>query len=119
MPPIAPSPQGSRAGLITSLVIFVILFVTSTIFAIHFYTLWEAAELAHKTDVDNLKPGITAAVIAGNKEVGEVIREAGKRPPLTGIELALEQKHDLAKLITSNPAAPLDGVKADTTRTIE
>ena len=33
---MAVSPQGSRAGLITAVVIFAILFVTSTIFAIYF-----------------------------------------------------------------------------------
>ena len=34
------SPQGSRAGLITAVVIFVILFVASTIFAIYYQVQW-------------------------------------------------------------------------------
>jgi hypothetical protein len=42
MPPI--NQQGSRAGLITALVVFVILFVTSTMFAIKFRSEWQASD---------------------------------------------------------------------------
>jgi hypothetical protein len=125
MPPIAPNPQNSRAGLITSLVIFVILFVTSTIMAIHFYTQWEAAELKKTTDVANLAPGVTAAVIANNREVGNVITESKTHPPLTGIEMALQERDVLAGMITGNPQAVTDpakgvaAVQADRTRALE
>jgi hypothetical protein len=119
MPPITPSQQNSRAGLITSLVIFVILFVTSTIIAIHFYTLFMAEQQAHKTDITNLNPGVTLSVLANNHEVADVIDEAKKHPPMTGIEWAIQQRNKLAKLITSNQGAPIAAVEADTSRTLE
>ncbi|HET6247333.1 MAG TPA: BRCT domain-containing protein [Tepidisphaeraceae bacterium] len=119
MPPIAPSPQGSRATLITSLVIFVILFVTSTIMAIHFYTQWEASEKVVADTKNALKDAVNTNVISNNKEVAELISQSKGHAPLTGIEYAVQQKDDLAKLITSNPAAQTEAVKADTLRTMQ
>ena len=59
MPPI--NQQGSRAGLVTGLVIFTILFVTAAIFAIYFNVQLRA------TDLDR-SPAFHAAI--GCAEVG-------------------------------------------------
>src|SRR5689334_10219111 len=78
MPPV--TPQSSRAGLITALVVFVILFVTSAVLAV--YNMAEAGKLQQEvarsrsesaqfvTDPDKTSEQVAAAVAAG--------RESGK-----------------------------------------
>ena len=117
MPPIAPSPQASRAGLITSLVVFVVLFVTATIFAIYFGTQMKASDLALKQSVAKLAPSVTEADL-GNPDVAAVNSAAEKQRPMTGILMAIKQRNDFAKIITGNPAAAIDATTNDTSRSI-
>src|SRR3989442_5802487 len=98
MPPI--SPQGSRTGLITALVIFVILFVTSTILFIY-----ENAERRKLEDrVQHLEVDradlISEAVMTG-PDVTQLIELAkNSNPPMTAVEAVLAQRRQLAKTIT-------------------
>ncbi|MDB5355567.1 MAG: hypothetical protein JWN24_2020 [Phycisphaerales bacterium] len=111
MPPIA-SPQGSRSSLITAVVVFVILFVTSTIFAIYYNT-----QLAAAVDKYELKiKKLSAAAVEGdltNTEVAALNDRARKRGGLTGIQLAIADRSAETKLINGNAAAPLENVTAD------
>lgn len=116
MPPIAPAPQGSRAALITALVIFVILFVTATIFSIYCGTKWQAEARAHVGDIAALAPAANSGDLA-NPDVQEVNQDAAKRS-LTGITNAIAQRNKAKALIAGNAAAPLDSILADTSRTI-
>ncbi|MDB5332669.1 MAG: hypothetical protein JWP03_3820 [Phycisphaerales bacterium] len=116
MPPIA-SPQGSRAGLITAVVVFVILFVTSAIFAIYYNTQWQAALIKDEQDLKRLAP----AVVPGDMtlpDVATLTARASKRAPMTGIQIALADRAAEAKLITGNPAAPLDNISADVSKAL-
>src|SRR2546421_3805855 len=78
MPPI--SPQGSRTGLVTTLVVFVILFVTTTILWIY-----ESAERRNRDD----------QVTELNKRMREVVDEA---------TIATPDVEVLKKAATENPA---------------
>ena len=104
MPPI--SPQGSRTGLITALVIFVILFVTSTILFIY-----ENAEHRKLEDrVQHLESDradlISDAVMTG-PDVTQLIELAkNSNPPMTAVEAVLAQRRQLAKTITGQEVAP-------------
>jgi hypothetical protein len=124
MPPIAPNPQNSRAGLITALVIFVILFITSTVLNFHFYAQWDA-EIKKTAEVKTaLEPGMTTAAKA-KPEVENIIKASQSHPPLTGIEMALQERDELGGIITGNPAAMADpsrglaAVQADKSRTLD
>jgi hypothetical protein len=116
MPPIA-SPQGSRAGLITAVVVFVILFVTSTIFAIYYNTQWQAAIIKDEQDLKKLAPAVTPADMT-SLDVAALVARTAKRAPLTGIQIALADRAAEAKLITGNPATPLDNISADVAKTL-
>jgi len=95
MPPV--SPQSSRAGLITALVVFVILFVTSAVLAI--YNMAEAGKLQtevarnksenaqYVTDPAKTNEQVTAAVAAG--------RESGK----SAIEAVIDERDVAVKQI--------------------
>ena len=97
MPPIPP-PQGSRAALITSLVIFVILFVTSTVMLFHFQSLAEANEKSKKEYTDRIHPYITDA----DQTAPEVVALKGDAAisHVSAIQLALQQRDELAKQLT-------------------
>jgi multidrug efflux pump subunit AcrA (membrane-fusion protein) len=116
MPPIA-SPQGSRSTLITSLVIFVILWVTSTIFAIYYNTQLQASLVKNEQDIKKLAP-VAVFNDLTNPEVATLNERARKRAPLTGIQVALADRAAEAKLITGNAAAPLDNVSAEVSKTL-
>lgn len=111
MPPI--NTQGSRAGLITALVIFTILFVTSAIFAIYFNV-----QLTHQTEAfTNYKKQYTD-IVSENALVGNDVStlkalrsdgNSGYTPNDTVFDIVLKQRNDLIQLITgtvgSDPAA--------------
>jgi len=120
MPPIAPNPQQSRAGLITALVVFVILFVTSAIFAIYFNTQWQASIRDKQISLDRLRP-FASDTAATNAQVIAVKDEGAKqRPPVSGIEYAISQRDTIAKLFSGNPNGDLvEGITNDTMRALD
>jgi len=94
------SPQGSRAGLITALVIFVIGFVTATIYAIYYDAQWEKAKtdaaqehatrVQYVSDAELTSPDIQKYVTAAKK-------------PQAALDVAIAERELLAKDITGAP----------------
>jgi hypothetical protein len=94
------SPQGSRAGLITALVVFVIGFVTATIYAIYYDAQWEKA----KTDA--AQEHATRVQYVGdadltNAEIQKYVTSAKK--PQAAINVAISERELLAKDIVGTP----------------
>ncbi len=118
MPPIAPAPQASRAGLITSLVVFVVLFVTATIFAIYFGTQFKAAEMARVQTLARFTPSVNDADL-NLPEVIQVNDYASKHAPMTGLSAAIQQRDSLSKIITGNPNAAFDPIKDEIATTLK
>jgi hypothetical protein len=109
MPPI--SPQGSRTGMVTWLVIFVILFVTSTILFIY-----ENAEKRNLQDsVHRLETEkadlISDATVTGPEMTALVEFAKQSNPPTTAVDAVLAQRRNMAKTITGQ-ALPPDKVDA-------
>lgn len=111
MPPI--SPQSSRGGLITAVVIFVILFVTATIFAIYYGV--DAAK-THR-DYDTLKTSVIPRVLPGGSLTGpeleqlEAARTAQNHlpdinPSMPLLKVAMQQRDDFKNLIDPNAPSP-------------
>ncbi|HWE01799.1 MAG TPA: hypothetical protein VG326_05265 [Tepidisphaeraceae bacterium] len=117
MAPIAPIPQNSRAGLITSVVVFVVLFVTATICAIYYGTQWQAEIVKSKEAMSALADTATPKDVA-LPEVQAISQDARKRG-MTGIQVALEQRSAEAKIITGNPAEAVADITADTRATVD
>ena len=99
MPPI--SPQGSRTGLVTALVIFVILFVTTTILWIY-----ESAERRNRddriADYEKRYASVVDEATIGGADVQALLRRAtGTRRTagMSAMQIALAQRADLAKAI--------------------
>ena len=111
MPPI--SPQGSRTGLVTALVIFVILFVTTTILWIY-----ESAERRNRDEriaqyESRMRDVVDESTIAG-PEVAALSKAAQDNPAYSGksaMAVALAQRDDLSKKITGNAAAPAQALQ--------
>ncbi|QOV90293.1 hypothetical protein [Humisphaera borealis] len=111
MPPPLPTQQGSRAGLITAIVIFVILWLVSTVVYFQERGLRQQAENNEKAVVDKMKgigpadqtdPNLTAA------------REEMKESPLNvdnAFDLERKKKEFLAKVITGQAGIPADDAK--------
>jgi hypothetical protein len=105
MPPI--SPQGSRTGLVTALVIFVILFVTTTILWIY-----EGAERRNRddriADFEKSRREILDDATATGGEM-EALKTAGRDNPAyagkTAVQVALAQRDEMAKMIAGGTAA--------------
>jgi multidrug efflux pump subunit AcrA (membrane-fusion protein) len=99
MPPIPQ--QGSRAGLITALVIFAILFVTATIFAFIYNARATRADL----DLDNLRKKYNTVVAEGALTSPEVttLRDAGGGD--TVVNVAMAQTRQLAALLGGRDVA--------------
>lgn len=112
---IAPSPQGSRTGLITALVIFVILFVTAAVFAIYFGTQLQAETQQHAANLKKYAPYVTTADFNA-PEVQALIQNGSTGPD--ALQRAISQRGMEAKLITGSAAANTDSVTADTTNAI-
>jgi hypothetical protein len=116
MPPI--NQQGSRAGLVTGLVVFVILFVTSSIFAFQFYGNWQKTQ-ANYTAYQNNYKDIVPQPNLQQPDVTELSTARSESPARFGIVsndpllyVALKQRNGLAQQITgdaaSTPAVALD-----------
>ena len=121
MPPI--NQQGSRTALITALVVFVILFVVSAVFAFNYYGKYQQAEVNGEeyrkryngflTEADTQSP----AVAALNAAKAEQPAHFGlvNSPSVTAMTVALRQRDGLAARITGaeagqSPAAVDDAV---------
>lgn len=105
MPPI--SPQGSRTGLVTTLVVFVILFVTTTILWIY-----ESAERRNRDDriaeyEKRLRDVVDEATIGG-ADVQALIqsRDNPAYGGMSAMQIALAQRSDLSKAIAGTAASP-------------
>jgi hypothetical protein len=116
MPPI--NQQGSRAGLITALVVFAILFITSSIFAFQYYGQLQKTIV----DADSYKKRYNGIVLDNALASApiEALRTAAKEKPNkfnvtdndTAMQVSLNQTSTLASIIrgnaagTDNPAGP-------------
>ncbi len=101
------SQQGSRAGLITAVVIFVILFVVSTIFAIYFQVqMVQRDKLA--SDAINHTNEYVRPEAAGSPEVLELT--TAKKPNEAALDVILQQRSMLTRDIVGSmlPAAKAD-----------
>jgi len=88
MPPV--SPQGSRAGLITALVVFVILFVTSAVLAI--YNMAEAGKLRQVVDTDKSANSKYVSETAKTNEQVAAALAAGGDTGKSAIEVILDDR---------------------------
>ena len=102
MPPI--NQQGSRAGLITTLVVFAILFITSSVFAFQFYGDWQRA----KADYAQYQKNYTEIVPLGEipSAQGVALKTARETPAKFNInsndallDVAMHQRDGLAAII--------------------
>src|SRR5688500_5847126 len=100
MPPI--SPQGSRTGLVTTLVIFVILFVTTTILWIY-----ESAERRNRddriADYEKRYANVVDESTIGGAEVQQLLEAKNQNPnygSLSAMQIALAQRAALAKVVS-------------------
>jgi hypothetical protein len=105
MPPA--NQQGSKAGLVTALVIFVILFVVSAVFAIYFGVQWSNEQLVHKADVAKVSKFATPAMLADSTLTGLASRNGE-----TVIDALENQRDDMTKLITGSATDPDAATKA-------
>lgn len=106
MPPI--SPQGSRTGLVTALVIFVILFVTTTILWIY-----EGAERRNRDDriatYENRYAAVVDEATVGGADVAALKTAATENPRysnMSAMQVALTQRSELSKAIAGNATTP-------------
>lgn len=106
MPPI--SPQGSRTGLVSFLVVFVILFVTTTILWIY-----ESAERRNRddriADYDKRLRDVVDEATIGGADVQALIQSRDQNPAYGGMsamQIALAQRSDLSKAVAGTAASP-------------
>jgi hypothetical protein len=107
MPPIGQ--QGSRGGLITAMVIFAILFLTSAIFAIYFNA--NARQFEQKVaDIENkYKRIVRDDQINSESELGTLVQQIRDADPtlndpsIKTVDVLLANRDALARVITSNP----------------
>ncbi len=116
MPPI--NQQGSRAGLITTLVVFAILFITSSIFAFQFYGKYQNSEANYaqyqKRYTGVLPEGLlqSAPVLALQAARDDRKNNPTVMPTDSLVEVAMHQRDAVAGLVrgsapaTDNPAMP-------------
>jgi hypothetical protein len=105
MPPI--SPQGSRTGLVSFLVVFVILFVTTTILWIY-----ESAERRNRDDqIAEYRKKLTDVVdegTIGGQDVQTLIASRDQNPAYGGMsamQIALAQRAELSRQVAGNAAS--------------
>jgi len=109
MPPPL-SPQGSRTGLVTALVVFVILFVTTTILWIY-----ENAERRNRDQtLKELSDRYNSIVSDASLTSADVtaLADAGRTSNQTAMEVAIAQRNELAKAIAGRQVA-LDQIRTD------
>ena len=110
MPPI--NQQGSRTGLITALVVFVILFVVAAVFAFNNYGKYQQAQVDFDTyklryntflnDADLQNPAVAALVAAKAEQPPHF--QIVNSPSTSALVVALKQKDGLAMAITGAEA---------------
>lgn len=114
MPPVN---QGSRAGLITAVVAFAVLFVTSTIFAIYYGV--KADDVTKK--YDSFRSSVVPEVIAGGDLTGGTVaslrqvRDAAEPPINKGMSLldvAVTERNEMVNTVTGDPSMPAAKAKA-------
>ncbi len=100
MPPVGP--QGSRGGLITAVVVFTILFVTSTIFAIYF-----GVDDSKKTELLTTQTNRTKEIYSAQDMFNPLYKAITKnpRPGQTVLQVAFQDSQNLAELIGGKTAA--------------
>jgi hypothetical protein len=110
MPPV--SPQGSRGGLITAVVVFTIGFVTSTIFAIYYGVALNKAQLDSKNIQDQLHIAWSGLPSPRTNQ----LQAEANNPNLkdkTMLGASIQDTQDLASLVggDSSIAKPTDSIK--------
>lgn len=100
MPPVGP--QGSRGGLITAVVVFTILFVMATIFAIYF-----GVDDSKKTELLTTQTNRSKDIYSGQDIFNPRYKEITKnpRPGQTVLQVAFQDSQNLAELINGKTAA--------------
>jgi hypothetical protein len=104
MPPPSLNPQGSRAGLITAVVVLSILFVTSAIFAFYYSAEASKAQASVRTTTDKLNQYANADA-QGDPAV-QALLEAKSDPAFQGqsaIQVAMSRAKNLANAIAGTP----------------
>lgn len=119
MPPITGN-QGSRTGLVTAVVIFTVLFVVATIFAIYYAVQAQNSQL----DLANFKSTVVPKYLPDGVQTGgppapelEAARNKGENgltPSMPLMTVALTQRNNLASAIdpSAPPASALDDARA-------
>lgn len=116
MPPPSMNPQGSRAGLITAVVILSILFVTATIFAFYYNAENNKTATALKNTTDNLNKYANAEAQADPAVTALVdLKNENQYQGLSGIQIAMKKFATLAKAVTGqdNPQPSAEQVVAE------
>jgi hypothetical protein len=97
------NPQGSRAGLITAVVILSILFVTAAIFAFYYNAENNKTATALKNTSDNLNKYANPEAQADPQVTALVdLKGEGQYQGMSGIQIAMKKFANLAKLVTGN-----------------
>jgi hypothetical protein len=113
MPPV--NPQSSRGGLVGAVVVFTVLFVTATIFAIYYGVQDSKAEDSLAALSGKFRH---VAVDISSPEVSQLITEASgdnKLPEATALAEAIRQRDALRQMIVgSQPASSQEPVDAST-----
>ena len=106
MPPI--NQQGSRTPLVTALVVFTILFVVSTVFAINYYGKWQQA-VVDREQSQKLYNGFLTDAAIGTPDVQALVAAKTESPSPFGLtasesamDVALRQRNVLAGVITGS-----------------
>ena len=103
MPPVS-SPAGSRTTLITWAVVFAILWVTATIFAIYFYADASKVQVQYDTQIKKEIPDIIAESELQSDDVRKLkdlrtTEGSGLNPSMSVFRAALTQRDQMAQMI--------------------
>lgn len=118
MPP--PANAGSRGGLITAVVIFAVLFVTATIFAIYYGTQAAKAQEDYVALRDQIQPTIVRDPSLSSPQLAELdaVRRAGTLPGISEsnslMETAIAQRDLLARTLAGTGATAQTAAQAAT-----
>ncbi|HEY1923505.1 MAG TPA: hypothetical protein VGG44_12205 [Tepidisphaeraceae bacterium] len=98
----AVGPQGSRGGLITAVVVFTILFVTATIFAIYF-----GVDDNKRTELLTSQAKRTGDIYSGQDLISQQYNQLNKnrKPGQTVLQAAFQNAQDLSELVNGKSAA--------------
>ncbi len=98
----AVGPQGSRGGLITAVVVFTILFVTATIFAIYF-----GVDDNKHTELLSTQAKRTQEIYSSQDLVSQQYNQLNKnrKPGQTVLQAAFQNSQDLSELVNGKTAA--------------